>query len=185
MPHTEKKLAGETVYSGKILRLERDQVLLENGHQTVREVVRHNGAVCIVAVDEKDNLLLVRQYRYPYAQEILELPAGKRDGDETPETCGRRELEEETACTAAHFEKIGALYTTPAFCDETIHIFYAWGLGPSSQHLDDDEFLTVEKVPFAQAVKMVLAGEIPDAKTQTGILLSHQLREGGRFPKQS
>lgn len=177
MLHTEKKIHGETIYEGKILRLERDTVLLENGHETIREVVRHNGAVCIVAVDENDNLLLVRQHRYPFGQELLELPAGKRDGDEAPEVCGRRELEEETGCLAAHFEKIGQLYTSPAFCNEIIHIFYASGLRPSRQNLDDDEFLTVEKIPFSKAVQMVLSGEIPDAKTQLGILMVHSLRE--------
>lgn len=177
MTHTEKMTATKTIFQGRIIEVREDEVELENGHPTTRELVVHHGGVCIAAIDEMDNILLVKQFRYPYSKEIIELPAGKIELGEDPRACGIRELEEECGCTADCFEKLGELYPTPAYCTEIIHIYSASGLHQAHQHLDEGEFLTVLRVPFAQAVQMVMQGEIEDAKTQIGILKLYAQRQ--------
>lgn len=170
MAHSEKMTQTQPLFKGKNhcgKKGTRSFWKTERNHQ---RVVVHHGGVCIAAIDEKDNILLVKQFRYPYGQELIELPAGKIELGEDPKTCGIRELEEECGCTADHFEKLTELYPTPAYCTEIIHIYYAQGLHETKQHLDEGEFLTVMRVPFSQAVQMVLSGEIKDAKTQIGIL---------------
>ncbi len=170
MAHTEKTIASQTLFEGRIIEVRRDKVELENGRQSTRELVLHHGGVCVAALDEQDRILLVRQFRYPYGKEIIELPAGKIEKGEDPRECGIRELQEECGCTADRFEKLTELYPTPGYCSEIIHLYQASGLHETQQHLDPGEFLDVLRVPFEQAVRMVLAGEIPDAKTQVGIL---------------
>lgn len=181
MEHRETKLESQMIYEGKILRLRKDTVRLENGHTTIREVIDHSGGVSIVALDENDCLYMVRQYRYPSDSVLLELPAGKLEPGEDPETCGRRELEEECGCIADQFHLLARLIPTCAYDTEVIYVFHVAGLSKVSQHLDPDEFLTVEKIPFSQAVEMVLNNEIPDAKTQIGILKYKILRDMGRI----
>lgn len=176
MAHIETKLETQTLYQGRIIEVRKDRVRLENGKETVRELVVHHGGVCIAAVDQQDRLLLVRQFRYPYGKEIIELPAGKIELGEDPRKCGIRELQEECGCTADLFEKLGELYPTPAYCTEVIHIYQASGLHETSQKLDEGEFLDVLRIPFEQAVQMVLDGQILDSKTQIGILKLHALR---------
>lgn len=168
--HYEKLRCSQQIYSGKILGLRRDMVELENGHVTVREVVEHPGGAAILALDEKGQALFVRQFRYPFGQVLLELPAGKLERGEDPEICARRELEEECGYRAEEFALLAKLFPTCAYDEEIIHIFLARGLVPTAQRLDEDEFLTVERIPVEKAVKMALAGEFPDAKTQLGIL---------------
>ena len=109
MAHNETKLETQTLYQGRIIEVRKDRVQLENGKETVRELVVHHGGVCIAAVDQQDRLLLVRQFRYPYGKEIIELPAGKIELGEDPRECGIRELQEECGCTADRFEKLGEL----------------------------------------------------------------------------
>lgn len=176
--HEERCLGSQRLYEGRILNLRRDQVELENGARSDREVIEHNGGVCVAALDPQGKLLLVRQYRYPYGKELLELPAGKREKDEDPMVCGARELEEETGYRAESLEKLGELYPTPAYDTEIIHIYLARGLTPSRQHLDENEFLDVVPMDFEEALGMVMRGEIPDAKTQIGILKMAMLRQG-------
>ena len=176
MAHNETKLETQTLYQGRIIEVRKDRVQLENGKETVRELVVHHGGVCIAAVDQQDRLLLVRQFRYPYGKEIIELPAGKIELGEDPRECGIRELQEECGCTADRFEKLGELYPTPAYCTEVIHIYQASGLHETNQKLDEGEFLDVLRIPFEQAVQMVLDGQILDSKTQIGILKLHALR---------
>ena len=183
MAHTEKKLDSQTLFQGRIIEVHKDSVELENGKKTTRELVIHHGGVCIVALDDEDRLLLVKQLRYPYQKEIIELPAGKIELGEDPRVCGIRELEEECGCVADRFEKLTQLYPTPAYCTEIIHIYYAEGLHQTQQHLDPGEFLTVLRVPFEQAVQMVLNGEIEDAKTQIGILQLAVRRAGQKACK--
>lgn len=170
MSHHEETLESQPIYDGRILKLKRDTVRLENGSEASREVIIHSGGVCVAAIDDEENLLMVKQFRYPFCEELLELPAGKREAGEDPQICGIRELEEETGYQAETFEKIGELYPTPAYCTEIIHMYFATHLKLSKQHLDDDEFLTVVRIPFDQAVNMVITGEIKDAKTQIAIL---------------
>ena len=166
----ETRIGGTVLYDGRIIRVERDEVRLEDGTETIREVVRHPGGVCVLALTDRDELLFVRQFRYPYGEVTLEIPAGKLEYGEDPETCGKRELLEECGCTSAQFTYIGHLYPTPAYNTEIIRIFLAEGLQYSRQDLDEGEFLDVERIPFTRALEMVMADEIPDAKTQVAIL---------------
>ncbi|MEM1486067.1 NUDIX hydrolase [Oscillospiraceae bacterium PP1C4] len=179
MAHFEKKLDSTTIYEGKILTLKRDRVELENGSITTREVVEHHGGVAVLALDENNQILFVSQFRYPFGEVLLELPAGKLEKGENPAECGVRELREECGCTAERFVPLAQMYPTCAYDTEIIHLYFASGLHVSDQHLDEDEFLTVERIPVEEAVKMVLDGKIPDAKTQLGILKYKTLHDKG------
>lgn len=168
---TEEQLEKEYLYKGKIINLRKDTALLPNGKTALREVVEHPGGVCVAALTDNDEVLFVRQYRYPYSEVILEIPAGKRDNpNEVPLECGKRELREETGARAKNFIPLGELYPTPGYCGEIIWLFAATGITFEDQNLDEDEFLTVEKIPLETAVEMILSGEIKDAKTQTAVL---------------
>lgn len=171
----EKTLSKDYKYNGKIINMRVDEAELENGKTAIREVVEHSGGVCVAALDEDNCLLMVKQFRYPYGEVLLEIPAGKREKGEDPIECGKRELEEETGYTAEKFIDLGKLYPTPAYVDEVIYMYYAENLSQTHQHLDEDEFLSVERVPFDDAVKMVMNGEIRDAKTQVAILKLKEL----------
>ena len=170
------KLYEETVsqdyrYRGKIINTRVDEARLEDGNLALREVIEHPGGVCVAAVTDQRELLFVRQFRYPYKEVVLELPAGKRDkADEDPLTCGKRELLEETGATAEHYRSLGKLYPTPGYCDEVIHLFLAQGLSYGESCPDEDEFVEVVRIPLDTAVQMVLNNEIPDAKTQVAVL---------------
>lgn len=181
MNHTETMLDSTMVYEGKILNLRRDTVRLENGNTATREVIEHSGGVAVLALDADDNIFMVRQFRYPTGGTMLELPAGKLERGEDPAACGVRELEEECGCKAAVFQPLAKLIPTCAYDTEVIHVFYATGLTATDQRLDPDEFLTVEKIPFARAYEMALDGLLPDAKTQIGILKFKALRDAGRI----
>lgn len=168
--HFETTLESETLYQGKIIQVFRDKVQLENGSEAFREVVRHPGGVCVLAITQDNQVLLVRQFRYPYGKQLLEIPAGKREPGEDPRLCGIRELEEETGYQAEEFTQLGVLYPTPGYCDEVITLFLAKKLHPTRQHLDEDEFLDVVALPLEEAVELVRQGELPDAKTQLALL---------------
>ena len=165
---TEERIKGEVIYNGRLLRIERDTVRLPNGLETSREVVRHPGAVAIIAVKDQQ-LLLVRQYRYAIAQTTLEIPAGKLDPQELPLDCAVRELREETGYRGT-MEPISTFFTTPGFTDEVIHLFLARDLVWDPLSPDDDEFIEVEKIPWAEAVQRAQQNEFKDAKTIMGIL---------------
>ena len=181
MAHLETTESSQLLYEGKILNLRRDVVRLENGRTTTREVVEHHGGVAVLALDGQGNALFVRQFRYPFRAVLLELPAGKLEPGEDPERCGRRELEEECGCVAGEFLPLGELYPTCAYDTEVIRLFLARQLTPTRQHLDENEFLTVERIPLEQAVEWVLAGRIPDAKTQLALLKYQALHAAGRL----
>lgn len=181
MSHFEKQLSTRSIYDGRIVHLRTDTVELENGEQTLREVIDHPGGVGIVALDREDNVLLVRQFRYPFSQELLEIPAGKLERGEDHYVCGLRELQEETGYSAKTFQYLGCLYPTPAYLTEITHLYYARDLTAGGQKLDEDEFLSVLRLPFAQAVQMVLDGGIPDAKTQIGLLRVDALHRQGKL----
>lgn len=174
--HQETKISSQEIFNGHVFRVTKDVVLLENNKEAFREVVHHHGGVCVAALDEEDNLYFVRQFRYALGQEVLELPAGKREKDEDPKLCGIRELEEECGCKAGQFELLTVMYPTVGYCSEIIHIYLAKDLTATAQHLDEGEFLSVEKIPFSTALEMVLRDEIPDAKTQLAILKIHAMR---------
>ena len=178
----EKQLEAEYIYKGKIINVRRDKALLPNGTEALREVVEHPGGVTVAALTDKDEVLFVRQFRYPYEEVILEIPAGKRDSrDEAPLECGKRELREETGAVAEKYISLGELYPTPGYCGEVIYMFAATGLSFGDCDPDEDEFLEVERIPLEKAVEMVLSGEIKDAKTQTAILKLKLLRDSGEI----
>lgn len=179
---TEKQLDSKYIYEGRIIKLRVDTALLPNGKTATREVVEHPGGVCIAALTDKDELLFVRQFRYPYSEETLEVPAGKRDSfDEDPFECGIRELKEETGATAKSFVPLGELYPTPGVFGEIIWTYLATGLTFGEASPDEDEFLNVIKIPLEKAVEMVLNGEIKDAKTQIAVLKVKLLKEKGKI----
>ncbi|HZK55032.1 MAG TPA: NUDIX hydrolase [Desulfosporosinus sp.] len=165
----EERLEGEVVFSGRMLHIERDTVRLPNGLETSREVVRHPGAVAIIALKDQQ-VLLVRQYRYAVAQTTLEIPAGKLEPQELPLDCAVRELREETGYRGT-MEPISTVYTTPGFTDEVIHLFLARDLVWDPLTPDDDEFIEVEKIAWDEAVLRAQRNEFNDAKTILGILL--------------
>jgi len=170
MPHNETLLSRETIYDGPVFAYERWQVELENGCTANREMLRHPGGVALVVMDQADRLLMVRQYRNGAGRETCEIPAGKRDAGETPEECGRRELEEECGLIAGRMTLLATMYPTPAFCDEKLFLYVAEDCTAGTCHPDEDEFITTEWVPFAEALQMVLDDSIQDAKTQFAIL---------------
>ena len=172
----EIRTASEEIFDGVILHVQRDTVQLPNGNSTVREVIRHIGAVCVIPVLDNGDVVMERQYRYPPDQVILEIPAGKLDSkSEDRFSAIQRELREETGYTADTWTEIGALYPAPAYSDEYITMYLAQGLHRGDRQLDDDEFLDVYTVPLKDLVEDVMAGKIPDAKTQICILKAARL----------
>jgi len=176
---TEKPVSQDYIYNGRIINLRVDQIMLPNGKSATREVIEHPGGVCVAAITENDEILLVRQFRYPYMEEILEIPAGKKDSGEDPLTCGIRELKEETGATAKNFFPLGVLYPTPGYCGEVIHLYGATELSFGEDNPDEDEFLECIKLPFERIVEMIISGEIKDAKTQAAILKLDAMRSRG------
>lgn len=176
----EKTVRQETLYDGKIIRLRVDEALLPNGRVAKREVVEHNGGVCIAALTDEEELLFVRQFRYPYMEVVTELPAGKLERGEDPLEAGRRELEEETGARAKEYYSLGRLYPSPGYCGEIITLYLATGLSFGSSRPDEDEFLAVERIPLTQAAAMVMDGALPDAKTQTAVLKVMEWMRRGR-----
>ncbi len=178
MAHYEKTLEQSYVFRGKIVSLRVDTAELENKKTATREVVEHPGGVCVLPLDDNGNVTLVRQFRYPYMEELLELPAGKRSPGEDPLECGKRELTEETGLAAEKYTSLGELYPSPGYLNEVIYLYLATGLTHVGQKLDEDEFLDVCTMPLSEAVDMVLDGRIKDAKT--GIALLKAFVQSGR-----
>jgi len=170
MKLAEKTLTSETIFSGKILHVRRDAVELPNGRQSFREVVDHPGGVCVLALDDDNNALLVSQFRYPYMEVIREIPAGKLEPGEDPECAAKRELREETGAVAGDFRSLGQLYPSPGYCGEIIRLYLARDLNFGEAQPDEGEFLDLERIPFPQLVDEVLAGDIKDAKTIAAVL---------------
>ena len=171
----EKTLEQTAVFDGVLLHVRADTALLPDGRCARREVVQHPGGVAVVAVTDDRQVLLVRQFRYPYGEVLTEIPAGKKEPGEDPLTTGMRELEEETGYRADTYTPLGVVYPTPGYCDEIIHLYMATGLRTACAHPDEDEFLEVVHCPLDEAVDRVLRGEIADAKTQIGLLKAYCL----------
>ena len=176
MQHTEIKLNSKEIFKGNVFRVTMDQVELENGMTSFREVVHHNGGACILPLTDDDKVLMVRQYRYALKEELWELPAGKLEKDEDPFEAAKRELEEECGVTAERFINLGVLYPTVGYDSEKIYLWAATGLHSTAQHLDAGEFLDVVKMPFDEALGLVMDGTIKDSKTQVALLKYAQLR---------
>ncbi|NLI93567.1 MAG: NUDIX hydrolase [Peptococcaceae bacterium] len=166
----EKCLRSEMIHDGKIIKVLKDTVSLPNGKTATREVVRHPGAVGIVALHE-GKVLMVKQFRYALGQETLEIPAGKIDPGEKPEVCAIRELREETGYEGT-LQFLGVFHTSPGFADEKIYLYLAGDLTWSPLQADEDEFIGLTEVPWEEALQSAYRGEIKDAKTVLGILLA-------------
>ena len=167
----EVRTGSEEIFDGVILHVQRDTVRLPNGSETIREVIRHIGAVCVIPVLDNGDVIMERQYRYPLDRVILEIPAGKLDAaGENRLSAVQRELREETGYTAEEWTEIGDFHPAPAYSDEFITMYLARGLQKGDRHLDADEFLDVYTVPLKDLVEDVMAGRISDAKTQVCVL---------------
>lgn len=165
----EEILHSEYLYRGKVLNLKVNQVRLSNKNVVIREIIEHRGAAVIVAIDDQQRLLMVRQYRSAAGKELLEIPAGTLNSGEDPALCATRELKEETGYQAAQWEPLGYLYPSPGFSTEKMYLYRARQLTLATASPEEDEEITVEWVPLPQAVDMIASGEIVDAKTIIGI----------------
>lgn len=171
----EKTLASKQIFDGKVVKLFVDDIELPNGSPSIREVVRHPGAVCVIPITDEGEVIMVKQFRYPFGRVLLEIPAGKLEPNEDPLDAVKRELEEESGVNAENVEFIGMTYTTVAFTDEKIYTYMATGLTFTNSHPDEDEFLEVVRVPLDELAQMVMSGEIKDSKTQIAILKAQRL----------
>ena len=169
---TFRRVSSERVYAGRLLKIDRDRVELPNGRTTDLEMVRHPGAAAVVPFVSDDDILMVRQFRYATSGFILEVPAGTLNQGESPDACAHREVEEEAGHRAGRLVKLGAIYTTPGFTDEVIHLYAARDLTPTGQNLDHDEVLTVERLPLLRAIAMIRDGGIVDAKSICALMLA-------------
>ncbi len=177
-PQPERVLESRRVYDGRIMAVRVDTVALPNGREATREIVEHAPVVAIVPVDENGDVVMVRQYRLATGDVMLEVPAGLVDEGEEIEAAAQRELQEETGYRAGHLERLAGFFVSPGFCTEFIHVFLALGLEESDLDADEDEDIVVERVPLAEAVRLVEEGAIRDAKSIVGILMARE-RLGG------
>ena len=179
MDFTEKTVNKKEIFNGNVIDVHVDDVKLLNGKITTREVVEHRGGVCIASLTDNNELLFVKQYRYPYSEVVIELPAGKLEGDFDPLENGKRELMEETGAYSDNYISMGKLYPSPGYTSEVIYLYFCKISGFSKMNPDEDEFLEVCKIPLDEAINMVLENKIYDAKTQTLILKIATLKDKG------
>ena len=177
-------LGTEDVYEGRVIRLVKDTVAMPGGGDSVREVVRHPGAVAVVALDEQERVVLVRQYRHPVGGYLWELPAGLRDADgEPPLETAKRELAEEVQLSAERWSLLATYFSSPGFCDEQVLVYLAEGLSavdrPEGFTVEHEELdMTIDRVPLSQAVRRVFAGEIRNPAAVVGLLAADRYRAG-------
>ena len=186
-PLREKLISSEVVRRSRILEFRIDTIEAADGHRSTRDIAGHPGGVCVVAIDDQDRLLLVRQWRHAAGRALLEIPAGTLDRQpdgsiEEHAGAAARELEEETGSRAGAWRYLGAFWTAPGFTSELMHLYLATDLVPvhaGGLAPDEDERLELRPLPFDEAVAMVERGELPDAKTIAGVLLVARLRAEG------
>jgi ADP-ribose diphosphatase len=176
----ETRLSSRRVYEGKVLNLRVDRAALPGGGEAIREVVEFHGGVAILALDNANRVLLIRQYRYAVGETIWELPAGMLEPGEMPQVCAERELEEETGYHAARLELLSRFYSTPGATDEVLHVYLATGLTPGGRRLEADERIEVTLTAWQEALAMVERGEIRDGKTIIGLLTFQSRLADGR-----
>src|SRR3989304_7645982 len=157
-------IKSEPSFHGRAFKIRRDYLKTPDGRETKFDIVEHGGSVIIIPMDNEGNLLFVRQYRHAAGMDLLELPAGTRDGDEPFEECAAREIREETGMEAGKLQKIGEFYLAPGYSSEFMVVYLATELKENPLDADDDEFLQVEKIPLKKAIEMEERGEVPDAK---------------------
>lgn len=171
----EKSLESKLIYEGVIVTVRMDKAELCNGRTAPREVVEHPGGVAVLPLHADHTVTLVRQYRYPFHQVLTELPAGKLERGEDHRLCALRELEEEVGLVPRDLDYLGCLYLSPGYSTEVLHLYLAQALEQRPCHPDEDEFLEIIRVPFADLVEQVMKGELTDAKTVAGVLKTKQL----------
>lgn len=171
----ERKVGSKEIFHGRIFDVNIDDVILPDGKVADREIVVHPGGVGILPLTDHRTVLMVRQFRCPHDDVLLEIPAGKLEKGEDPMVCGMRELEEETGMKAKEIRFLGKCFPTPAYCAETIYIYLATDLYPGEKKLDEGEFLDVHELPLEELMRMVMDGEILDAKTQIAILKTNEI----------
>ncbi|RHW41180.1 NUDIX hydrolase [Neobacillus notoginsengisoli] len=167
----EKTISSKEIFNGKIISVRVDDVELPNGKTSKREIVKHPGAVAVIAVTDDNKIILVEQYRKAMERTMVEIPAGKLEKGEDPKECAHRELEEETGYECKELEWLTSFYTSPGFADEIIHLYIAKGLSKkeNAASLDEDEFVNLEEVTLEQALEYVKEKKIYDAKTAYAI----------------
>ena len=175
----EKTLSSEVIYNGSVVKLNLEKAELPNGKTASREVVNHPGGVTVAAITNDNELLFVRQYRYPFHEIVLELPAGKLEKTGTPLENAKRELLEETGAVGYNFISLGKQMVSPGFCDEVVHMYMCRIDHFEQQQPDEDEFLEILRIPLDKAVEMVLNNIIVDGKTQTAVLKASMLLRSG------
>jgi ADP-ribose pyrophosphatase len=163
----EKTLQSEEIFSGKVISLHLQDVELPNGKQSKREIIKHPGAVAILAITDDQKIVMVEQFRKALERTIVEIPAGKLEKEEEPSLCARRELEEETGYECENLDLLTSFYTSPGFADEIVHVYLATGLTKkeNSAALDEDEFVNLEELTLEEALRYVKEQKIYDAKT--------------------
>jgi len=165
-------LTSETLLEGKAFRIRRDALRTPDGRTMSLDIVEHGGSAVMVPLDDEGNLLFVRQYRHAARAELLELPAGTRNGDEPYEICAAREIREETGMAAGQLEKVGEFYLAPGYSTEFMAVFLARELRPDPLPSDADEFLQIERIPVREALHRAERGQIPDAKSLAALLIT-------------
>lgn len=165
-------IKSETLLEGRAFKVRRDTLKTPDGRETKLDIVEHTGSVVLLPIDDEGNLLFVRQYRHAAGEDLLELPAGTRDGAEPFEECAAREIREETGLEAGALQKLGEFYLVPGYSTELMAVFLATDLKENPLQADEDEFLQVEKIPLKQAIDMAEQGEIHDAKSLAALVLS-------------
>ncbi len=165
-------LHSETLLKGRAFTIRRDTLKTPDGRETKFDIVEHGGSVIIIPMDNEGNLLFVRQYRHAAGMDLLELPAGTRDGDEPFDACAAREIREETGMEAGTLKHVGSFYLAPGYSTEYMGVFLAVDLKHNPLEADDDEFLSVEKIPVKEAFAIAERGEMPDAKSLAALLLA-------------
>jgi ADP-ribose pyrophosphatase len=170
----ETVLASERVYEGRILNLRVDEIRTPTGVEALREIVENGAAVAVVALDDQQRVLLVKQYRHAVRGLVVEIPAGKLDGDEDPLEGAQRELREETGFRAGHFARLGNFYPAPAWSTEFVYLYLATDLTPGPAQLEADEAIELLYMPLAEAVELIRSGAIIDGKSMAALLLAQQ-----------
>ena len=165
-------IKSETILQGRAFKIRRDSLKTPEGMETKLEIIEHGGSVVVLPVDSEGNILFVRQYRHATGQDLLELPAGTRDGAEPYEDCAARETREETGMESGSLEKIGEFYLAPGYSTELMAAFLATDLKHNPLDPDEDEILSIEKIPVIKAFELALNGKLPDAKSLATLLLA-------------
>jgi ADP-ribose pyrophosphatase len=165
-------IKSEPLFQGRVFKIRRDYLKTPDGRETKLDIVEHGGSVVIIPLDNEGNILFVRQYRHAAGTDLLELPAGTRNGNEPFEECAAREIREETGMEAGSLKKVGEFYLAPGYSTEFMVVFLATNLKHNPLNADEDEFLELEKIPLRKALSMAERGEMPDAKSLAALLLA-------------